>query len=704
MCIVLILSVGGCGKNDGKKPQNEHIIDVVTESAPDTDKVSIGFFAGSGKIFAVNGKKMTSVFLKGVNIGLSEPLTDLSAPDTDYQTYYEWLSQIADMGANTVKVFSVMPVSFYHALYDFNIDAKTPLYLLHGIWFNEEYMYSYADAFDDESVVINAFCKAVRETVDIVHGNCDYTMYDGVHPSNYSYNVSKWLVGYVLGLEWDYNFVMNTNKHETQAEFVGKYLNTKPSAAPFEAFMCRVGDTLIDFETESYSYQTPVGFLNWATTDPIKHTNEPFEEEDCASVNTENITATDKYYAGLFAAFDVYPYYPEFLNYQPEYVNYSDENGNKNPYRAYLNNLKKYYSVPLLIAEFGVPSSRGKAHSSILGYDQGGINERQQGEYISAMLYDIARADCCGAIVFSWQDEWFKQTWNTVKYTPKNAADRTPNVMSAEQSYGLLGYEPSANITIDGKADDWALSKPVLSDENADLYTKYDETYMYILVGTKSGRALDNKLIIPISTVKYGSQNNNEYGAVFDRAADFCLIIDGENDTRLLCDAYYNVFDFVYGTQRKAVAPNEFSGQKNSGEYCKINQFLSNAIVLPLSGKTIAPEYYESGLLTYANSVENTLADFYASDSFIELRLPWYLLNVLNPKEPTALGDFYNANEICYEKLKDIYIGCGDIKTGESVGKISLSNTDFAAVETVSCKSRLKKSYYSLKDSFTSLK
>lgn len=704
MCLVLICSFGGCGKNDAVKPKNERIIDVVTENTPDTEKVSVGFFAKSGKIFAANGEKMTSVFLKGVNIGLSEPLTDLSAPDTDYQTYYEWLELIADMGANTVKVFSVMPVSFYHALYDYNTDAKSPLYLLHGIWFNEDYMYSYADAYDDESAVINAFCRAVRETVDIVHGNCDYTMYDGVHPSNYSYDVSKWLVGYVLGLEWDYNFVMNTNTHENKSQFVCKYLNTKPSASPFEAFLCRVGDVLIDFETANYAHQTPIGFLNWATTDPIEHTNEPFEEEDCVSVDSENITATDKYYAGMFAAFDAYPYYPEFLNYQPEYVDYTDESGKNNPYRAYLNDLKKHYSVPLLIAEFGVPSSRGKAHSSTLGYDQGGITEQQQGEYISSMLYDIARADCCGAFVFSWQDEWFKQTWNTVKYSPKTAANRTPNVMSAEQSYGLLGYTPSANITIDGKADDWDLSKPVLSDENADLYTKYDETYMYILVGAKSGAALDNKLIIPIETVSLGSRKNNEYGVSFDRAADFCLIIDGENGTRLMCDAYYNAFDFVYGITKQAVAPDEFSGQKNSGEYRKINQFLSNEIVLPQTKKMIAADYYESGQLKYANSSENSLADFYATDSYIEIQLPWYLLNVLNSKEPTALGDFYNANEICYQKLNSIYIGCGKIKSGTGSDEIKLVNSDFSPVKTVDYKQRLKKSYYSVKDAILALK
>lgn len=711
MCLTLIFTFGGCENTQNENVQNtkdersdERIIEIKTENTPDTGGVNVNFFAKDGRIFVVNGEKMNSEFLKGVNMGLSEPLTDLSAPDTNYDTYYQWFSQIADMGANTVKVFTVMPESFYKALSEFNSRSQTPLYLLHGIWFNEDFMYSYADAFDEESTVINAFCKAVRETVDIVHGRCDYTMYDGKNISNYRYDVSEWLAGYVLGLEWDYNFVINTNKHTNKAEYVGEYLSTKPSAKAFEAFLSRVGDTLIDYETKNYAHQTPIGFLNWATTDPLEHTNEPFEEEDSVSVDTENIAASGSYHAGMFAAFDAYPYYPEFMNHQPEYTDYTDESGNKNPYRAYLNDLKEHYSVPLLIAEFGVPSSRGKAHESVMGYDQGGIDEQQQGEYICAMLNDIARAECCGAMVFSWQDEWFKQTWNTVKYTPDSPQNRTPNVMSAEQSYGLLGYEPSSATVIDGKTDDWDLSAPVLSNGTADLYTKYDETYMYLLVGIKSGRALDNKLIIPIQTVGLGSEKNTQYGVKFDKAADFCLVIDGKTDTHLLCDAYYNTFDFIYGKQKQVIFPNGKSGQKNSGEYCNINQFLSNEMVLPQTKRTIAPDYYESGLLKYADSSENSLADFCSTDSFIEIRLPWYLLNVMNPKEATALGDFYSAGEICFKPLDSIYLGCSEVTSDNKNAEITLANADFSPVKSTEYKMRLKKSYFEVKNAFIKLK
>ena len=118
----------------------------------------------------------------------------------------------------------------------------------------------------------------------------------------------------------------------------------------------------------------PVSFTNWPTTDMLSHPNEPFPNEDMVSVNTEHIKKKDTFKTGLFASYHIYPYYPDFMNYQKEYINFKDKNGNIDTYKAYLKDLKKEHSMPVLVAEFGVPAARGKAHDNIyMGFNQGNV-------------------------------------------------------------------------------------------------------------------------------------------------------------------------------------------------------------------------------------------------------------------------------------------------------------------------------------------
>ncbi len=185
--------------------------------------------------------------------------------------------------------------------------------------------------------------------------------------------------------------------------------------------MCEIGDYLITYEVQNYRHQTPLSFLNWSTTDPLSHPNEPFIEEDMVGVDTENIVANSGYSPGMFVAIDVYPYYPEFMNHSVKYL----ETGNT--YKAYLLDLMRHYTLPVIIAEFGIPTSRGVAHVAQSGFNQGGVTEKQQGEMICSMMTDIKSVGCAGGLIFSWQDEWFKQTWNTIRYSSKDPSVRTPN-------------------------------------------------------------------------------------------------------------------------------------------------------------------------------------------------------------------------------------------------------------------------------------
>ena len=194
----------------------------------------------------------------------------------------------------------------------------------------------------------------------------------------------------------------------------------------------------------------------------------------------------------------------------------------------------------MIAAEFGVPSSRGIAHESVMGYNQGGLTEQQQGEYTAKMAQDLAREQFAGSMVFEWQDEWFKQTWNTVKYAPEDSEKRTPNAQSAEQGYGLLSCEPGKTKSVscpDGSLSEWDGDEPVYKDEKTRVYVKTDEGYLYLmvkLVGTASPE--ECHLYLPISLGGNGSIFAGREALIFSDPADFLLELNGKKETRLLTD------------------------------------------------------------------------------------------------------------------------------------------------------------------------
>jgi hypothetical protein len=112
------------------------------------------------------------------------------------------------------------------------------------------------------------------------------------------------------------------------------------------------------------------------------------------------------------SSYHVYPYYPDFLDFPS-----GDERTDVDSYYAYVKSLVDFHSMPVLVSEFGLPTSRGVTHiNQISGLNQGGNSELQQGEGLVSLLNDIHLAGCVGGVVFAWHDEWFKTSWNTMDF------------------------------------------------------------------------------------------------------------------------------------------------------------------------------------------------------------------------------------------------------------------------------------------------
>ena len=404
-------------------PKEDHRVD--SESFYNSGSVSYRVKA-EGEFFYVYENETETwqkIFWKGVNIGSGEPGLFPGELTVSYDTYYRWFGYISEMNCNCIRVYTAMRPQFYQALYDFNEQAEAPLYLFQGVWMDEDDISVYADVYADNDRIKTNFIDDALDLADIIMGNAVLPNRAGYASGVYTANVSKWFAGWILGIESDPKFVQNTNEtNPDKSVYEGEYLYTFGST-PYEAFYCEAGDKLIAYMTEKYGFQCPVAFANWVTTDPLSHPEEPYEDEDLLTLNTESIRSRSEYQCNLFASYHVYPYYPDTMNYQKDYISYIDHSGKINTYEAYLKDLKTAHTVPIVIAEFGVPTSRGVTHRSIMGYNQGGVDETEQGEMLADMFESIYDCNYAGAIAFSWQDEWFKRTWNNVSFTSKGATN-----------------------------------------------------------------------------------------------------------------------------------------------------------------------------------------------------------------------------------------------------------------------------------------
>lgn len=584
--------------------------------------------------------------------------------------------------------------------------------MIQGVWIKEEDIAELKDAYKDNGRIINAFIKDSTDLVDILHGRAALPIKQGFASGEYTTDISEYVIGWILGIEWDSEFVMTTNQsNPDKTSYHGEYLYTSEASA-FETFLCTVGDEVIQYETEKYATQRPVSFSNWPTTDMLSHPNEPFENEDLVSVNMEHIKSRESFAPGLFASYHIYPYYPEFMNYSKEYLAHKEDDGRNNSYRAYLRDLLKEHTMPVLVAEFGIPASRGKTHDSIpMGYDQGQHNETEQGIMLEALLKDIYEEGYCGGLVFAWQDEWFKRTWNTMDF---DASDRRPfwsNPQTSEQEFGLLAFDPGQKsiCNVDGDTTDWAQDVALSNGSGVKLYVKSDEKYVYLMAETNQFDFNEDTLVIPIDTIDgQGSLTDVSMNTRFSKAADFIVTINGKTNSKIRVDAYYDSFQQMYGQQLKMVPLDPFYQMKASGVFNPMYLCLSKELWLPQDQIIVPFSKYETGILQYGNGNPadpdfNSLTDFIEKDGKVEIRIPWQLLNVMDPSTKTVMGDLHQTNELAHHTVEQFNFGVAILGADPATELIEMNPYTWQNWEEPTYHERLKPSYYILQQAFEKL-
>lgn len=400
------------------------------------------FSVNTNQLTIWNGSEYNPFFLKGVNLGIAKPGTSPGELEATRAQYSLWFDQIKDAGFNCIRIYTLHYPHFYEELLKYNTNhPQHPLFFIQGVWLNEEN----TGLLHDLTQFTDTFKAEIRENIDCVHGNKIIGPRFGKAFGTYTADVSKWNMAYLIGREILPIEVISTDKlHVATTSFSGQHLKIANATAT-ECWLTSHLDYVINYEKLTYNTERPVSASSWPTLDPIIHRSEPNREEDTASVDLSKIELINAP-AGFFVSYHAYPYYPDFISLDTTYMKFSDNYG-ANSYLGYLTDLKKHYSkFPLIIAEFGVPSSWGIAHYATSGMNHGGHDETSQGEINMRMLSTFQTANTGGGIQFAWMDEWFKRTWITDAIDSINRP-LWDNVTAAEQNFGLIKFVSTKDFT-----------------------------------------------------------------------------------------------------------------------------------------------------------------------------------------------------------------------------------------------------------------
>lgn len=638
-----------------------------------------------------DGAGWKPVYLAGVALTPALPGHFPSDATLDPAVYTDWFEKMSAMGVNTIRLYTVLPPAFYRTLFQFNTTGgHRPLRILQGVDFGDP---PQDDLFNHEYFA--ACQREIRNTLDVLHGQGDVPSTPAHSGGLYPNDVSNWVAGILVGNPWLSHVVTGNNQlHPDLTSYPGTYISV-PSGSATEVFLAQMINYAAEYEETKYNWQHPIALMNWPTLDPLHHPTEatileevsirrglgehvrmpdpPYDDDDSVSLDPTHLKPGNKLQAGYFAAYSLFPYYPDFLNHDPGYLEVRDRDGS-NPFLGYLKDLQAHqHGLPLVIADYGVPSSLGIGHFNPVGFDQGGSTERQQGEIMARLTRSIYDAGAAGGMAFEWLDQWFRQTWLTRNFeVPSERKPLWVNFLDPSEYSGLMAAEPSrSNVhRLGGNPSEWE-NKPAVytkvgsklfqpSGDRFDpardlkrLYADADEGFLYLrLVVEKLDNDNDGQpdwkdvnYLIGISTApkKAGLTFLPFIAPVrFPEGMTYAVQIAGPEFSHLWIASSYDPYQVVpvEGIPTQTVLGLKLAWTPALTD----NGTFESQIIEPnrrrfgRSGKYFPAQRYDRGILRYgsldpASPDYDSLAEWHASvrTNTIDLRIPWGLLGVTDP-------------------------------------------------------------------------
>lgn len=642
-----------------------------------------------------------TIKIKGVELSSFKPGYGRFETTTPKEEVLNWLAKIDKMNANVIKIPYIQPPSFYSAIYEYNLNRKEPLYIIHEIMLDEKAVLKNYNAFDGE--ILKKVKKDIKKTINVVNGQALIINNKRSHRGLYLKDISKYNLGFIIGTNTNPEIVTLTNEqHVDKTSYDGEYFSIKDSSA-FEVFITEVLDYSANYEVKKYKRSSLLSYMTTAETDSFEYKHES-NLTKYADVNIEKITSKED---NLFVSYRYHPSSLDFLDYEYEDPS-SNESEDISTVSKHLDRLTDFYKNPLVISDTGISSSRAKSKvNQSDGYDRGGFSEKEQGERLVQLLGNIYSTSAAGAIVSSWQDDWTRLTsFSLVQdYLDENASSYWQDLQSSDESFGFIKFESGKKedkIYIDGDFSEWNDIKAISNEDGLKLKVKADLTNLYILVEKKNWSLNEEVLYLGMNTTPLSGSKNWEKEAEFASEVDFIIKLQGYNESRVVVNDRSNLFNYVFKYYANIIEKETKVPAKDSDHFEAIYLLNRKKFYLKDSNKVIPPIYYETGKLTYGidnpeNKEFNSKADFNKEGDRTEIKIPWSLLNIKNPMNKKSFGDFYldgvnsqiDMNQIGFSMN---YKG----KKEEIITKEAIY--DMGNLKKLGYFERLKDSYYIVKD------
>ncbi|GAB7044981.1 hypothetical protein JCM9534A_01070 [Catenuloplanes indicus JCM 9534] len=582
-----------------------------------------------GEQFVLHTASGSKTFLPGVNLGSTTPGHQPGELAITAEDYRAWFAAMDRMGIRVVRIYTIHPPAFYQELAAHNRkNPDRPLYLSQGVYLPDESYARTGDLYDD--AVTTAFIRELKDASAAVSGALEREPQRGRAHGTWTADVSPWLAAWIIGVEWDPNGVHESDrKNAKRPLFAGRYFAATANASPTERWLATRMDNLASAEA-ARGRSAPIAFVNWPTTDPLRHPEEPLPQEDLAGVDANHVRATEAWPGGTFASYHAYPYYPDFQRHEPA-LQQAIYNGRPDAYAGYLTALRRHHAgMPVMITEFGVPSSLGTAHAGPLGRGQGDHSEREAMTINAELLRVIRGTGMAGGFLFGWADEWFTFTWNTIAHQlPADRRQLWHDPLTNEQHFGIVATDPT------GPPEGWP--QQVLDAPESPIATRavaaVDESYLSLglVLAKPAPKALTLGLDVIPEIAGSPPPGSTDEGADLAIQLDLAALT-GQVWVREQLDPMPLDYQVPAGLRPKPV-----------NGWQRYQLIINRDLTVPSTGRKLPAELFDVGRLNHGvwdpagQDADNRNLWRLTDDGTLTMRIPWAFAGFADPSSLQVL-------------------------------------------------------------------